>query len=131
MEQNFSILDTTLRDGLQGRRVPLDDKLEVLQRLDQAGIDVIEIAAVTSKPEDPESIRRAAEVIRNATVCILAFPDPGAIERAGQLLGSFGKPRMHVFNSVAVKEGTKASGSEMSSALEAIADTVRRARAYR
>jgi 2-isopropylmalate synthase len=130
MEDNVSILDTTLRDGLQGRRVPLEGKLEVFRRLDQAGIDVIEIAAVTSKPEDPEPIRRAAEVIRNATVCILAFPDPSAIERAGQLLGTCGKPRMHVFNSVAVKEGTKASGSEMSSALETIADTVHRARAH-
>lgn len=130
MEDNVSILDTTLRDGLQSRRVPLEGKLQVIRRLDQAGIDVIEIAAVTSKPENPEPIRRAAEVIRNATVCILAFPDASAIERAGQLLGTCGKPRMHVFNSVAVKEGSNAFGTEMSSALETIADTVRRARAH-
>jgi len=52
MEDNVSILDTTLRDGAQGRRIPLDGKLDVFRRLDQAGIDVIEIAAVTSRPED-------------------------------------------------------------------------------
>jgi 2-isopropylmalate synthase len=130
MNDNVSILDTTLRDGAQGRRIPLDGKLEVFRRLDQAGIDVIEIAAVTSRPEDPEPIRRAAAVIRHATVCILAFPDPGAIERAGELLGACGKPRMHVFNSVALSQGANASATEMSSALETIADTVRRARAH-
>jgi 2-isopropylmalate synthase len=63
-------------------------------------------------------------------VCILAFPDPSAINRAGELLRTCGKPRMHVFNSVAVREGAKASGTEMSSTLETIAETVRGARAH-
>ena len=38
MEDDVSILDTTLRDGLLGRRMPLEGKLEVFRRLDQAGI---------------------------------------------------------------------------------------------
>lgn len=124
MSDPVVILDTTLRDGLQGRSMALESRLEVLAALDRAGIDVIEAATFTAKAGDPEPARRAVAAIASATACVLAYPDPGAIDRAGDVLKDCARPRLHVFNSVLARAGKGAS------VLEAVTDTVRRARCH-
>ncbi|MFW6048567.1 MAG: citramalate synthase [Candidatus Bipolaricaulota bacterium] len=52
--RRIEILDTTLRDGSQGRDVSfsLEDKKKVARRLDEIGVDYIEAGWVPSNPKD-------------------------------------------------------------------------------
>ncbi len=75
------IYDTTLRDGAQGEGVTfsLEDKLKVVQRLDELGFPYIEGGWPGSNAKDAEFFRRVRELpLRQA--CIAAF---GATRRAG------------------------------------------------
>lgn len=53
-KRRIEILDTTLRDGSQGRDVSfsLEDKKKVARRLDEIGVDYIEVGWVPSNPKD-------------------------------------------------------------------------------
>src|SRR5947209_9018235 len=55
--------DTTLRDGTQGEAVSfsVDDKLLIMQKLDELGIDYIEGGWPGSNPKDKEFFARASE----------------------------------------------------------------------
>src|ERR1044071_9050205 len=55
--------DTTLRDGTQGEAVSFsaDDKLLVLHKLDELGIDYVEGGWPGSNPKDREFFARARE----------------------------------------------------------------------
>src|SRR6185437_7661969 len=55
--------DTTLRDGTQGEAVSFsaDDKMLVLQKLDELGIDYVEGGWPGSNPKDKEFFARARE----------------------------------------------------------------------
>jgi 2-isopropylmalate synthase len=57
-------LDTTLRDGTQGESVSLsvEDKLLIVQKLDDLGIDYIEGGWPGSNPKDKDFFARAAEL---------------------------------------------------------------------
>src|SRR5215813_13388661 len=56
--------DTTLRDGTQGEAVSFsaDDKLLVLHKLDELGIDYVEGGWPGSNPKDKEFFARAKDV---------------------------------------------------------------------
>ena len=56
--------DTTLRDGTQGEAVSFsaDDKILVMQKLDELGIDYIEGGWPGSNPKDKEFFERAKEI---------------------------------------------------------------------
>lgn len=55
------VLDTTLRDGTQGEAVSfsVDDKLAIVEKLDQLGVDYIEGGWPGSNPKDKEFFERA------------------------------------------------------------------------
>ncbi len=64
--------DTTLRDGTQGEAVSFsaDDKVLVLHKLDDLGIDYIEGGWPGSNPKDKEFFARAKhETLRHARLC--------------------------------------------------------------
>lgn len=70
--RSVEIFDTTLRDGTQGEHVSLSaaDKIRIAQRLDSAGIDVIEGGWPGSNPKDLEFFRRARDVDwTHASIC--------------------------------------------------------------
>ena len=56
--------DTTLRDGTQGEAVSfsVDDKLVILQKLDELGIDYVEGGWPGSNPKDKEFFARARDI---------------------------------------------------------------------
>src|SRR5437016_5019071 len=56
--------DTTLRDGTQGEAVSFsaDDKMLVLHKLDELGIDFVEGGWPGSNPKDKEFFAQAREV---------------------------------------------------------------------
>lgn len=57
--------DTTLRDGEQceGVSLSLEDKLKVVARLDEFGIDVIEGGFPASNPKDIAFFKRVAKML--------------------------------------------------------------------
>ena len=79
--RNTTLYDTTLRDGTQreGLSLSVDDKLRIVSRLDQLGIDYIEGGFPASNPKDVEFFDRVRELpLANAKV--VAF---GSTRRRG------------------------------------------------
>lgn len=69
--KKISIFDSTLRDGAQGEGVSfsVEDKLAVVEYLDQLGVDYIEGGNPTSNPKDCEFFERVADLeLKNAKV---------------------------------------------------------------
>jgi 2-isopropylmalate synthase len=56
MAEKIYIFDTTLRDGTQGESISLSvrDKLQIIEKLDETGIDYIEVGFPASNPKDEE-----------------------------------------------------------------------------
>ena len=69
--QKIQIFDTTLRDGEQvpGCKLNTKEKLEVAERLEALGVDVIEAGFPISSPGDFESVDAISRLVKNATVC--------------------------------------------------------------
>ena len=62
--EKISILDSTLRDGAQGKGISfsVEDKLQIVQLLDKLGVDVIEAGNPGSNPKELAFFQRAAEL---------------------------------------------------------------------
>ena len=78
---DLTLYDTTLRDGLgmEGLSLSLEDKLLIVQKLDELGIDYIEGGYPGSNPKDAEFFQRAkALTLKHAK--LVAF---GSTRRAG------------------------------------------------
>ena len=81
MAGTVEIYDTTLRDGTQqeGISVSIDDKLAIVARLDDLGVDYIEGGFAGANPKDDEFFQRARSLhLKNST--LTAF---GSTRRAG------------------------------------------------
>jgi len=102
----LEILDTTLRDGAQGEGITfsLQDKLAVVQALDELGISWIEAGNPGSNPKDMEFFRLAGNLkLEHAKLCafgatrkkgVKASEDPGVLsllDAGTQGLVIFGK----------------------------------------
>jgi 2-isopropylmalate synthase len=81
LKEQVFLYDTTLRDGTQGEGVSLsvDDKLKIVEKLDQLGVHYIEGGWPGSNPKDMEFFQRAQE-IKLSTAKITAF---GSTRRIG------------------------------------------------
>nr|MDD6335595.1 citramalate synthase [bacterium] len=83
------IYDTTLRDGAQGPGISfsIDDKLEIVRRLDRFGVDYIEAGIPDATPKDTEFFREiAARQLSHARIAAMGFtrrPHLSAGEDAG------------------------------------------------
>jgi 2-isopropylmalate synthase len=62
MQRSMQIYDTTLRDGTQSKDINLTvkDKLSIVELLDSAGIDYIELGWPGSNPKDMETFLKAS-----------------------------------------------------------------------
>jgi len=72
MNIQLEILDTTLRDGAQGEGITFSqqDKLAVVQALDELGISWIEAGNPGSNPKDMEFFRLAGNLkLEHAKLC--------------------------------------------------------------
>jgi 2-isopropylmalate synthase len=80
MMSEFTLYDTTLRDGTQmeGISLSVEDKLNIATRLDQLGVHFIEGGWPGSNPKDEEFFRRAKD-LKLTTAKIVAF---GSTRRA-------------------------------------------------
>src|SRR5690606_8325805 len=80
-DQPVELYDTTLRDGLgmEGLSLSLEDKLLILQKLDELGVHYIEGGYPGSNPKDAEFFERARQIeLKHAR--LVAF---GSTRRAG------------------------------------------------
>lgn len=79
--KNLTLFDTTLRDGAQGEGVSftVDDKLKIVKKLDELGIDYIEGGWPGSNPKDEEFFEAVQDLkLKNSE--IVAF---SSTKRAG------------------------------------------------
>lgn len=95
--QKIEIFDTTLRDGEQvpGCKLDRQQKLEIAQKLDQLGVDVIEAGFPVSSPGDFDSVVAISKVVQNAKICALTRANKNDIEVAARALEFAKKPRIH------------------------------------
>ncbi|WP_104381299.1 2-isopropylmalate synthase [Sphingobacterium sp. HMA12] len=87
--KQVKIFDTTLRDGEQGPgcQLTLNDKLEIAEKLDAMGVDVIEAGFPISSPGDFKAVTEVCKLVKKATVCALARANRKDIEQASSALG--------------------------------------------
>jgi 2-isopropylmalate synthase len=125
-------LDTTLRDGTQGESVnySVEDKLLIVQKLDELGIDYVEGGYPGSNPKDKEFFRRAQN-LRLQHTKLTAFGSTrfhknavhydrnvaALLDAGAPVVSVFGKSwNLHVERALGIGEGEN---------LELIEDTVR------
>ncbi|MBQ4100029.1 MAG: 2-isopropylmalate synthase, partial [Oscillospiraceae bacterium] len=97
--KRIKIFDTTLRDGEQspGCSMNLAEKLDMAKQLEILGVDIIEAGFAIASPDDFESVRSIAEVVKNSTVASLARATKGDIDRAYEAVKVANRPRIHTF----------------------------------
>jgi 2-isopropylmalate synthase len=93
----IQIFDTTLRDGEQvpGCKLNTSEKVELAERLESLGVNIIEAGFPISSPGDFESVRQISLVVREATVCALSRAVLKDIETAAAALKGAARPRIH------------------------------------
>lgn len=86
--KQVKIFDTTLRDGEQGPgcQLSLRSKLEIAEKLDAMGVDVIEAGFPISSPGDFKAVTEICRIVKNATVCALARAQKKDIDAASEAL---------------------------------------------
>lgn len=95
--QKVQIFDTTLRDGEQvpGCKLNTEQKLQIAQRLDELGVDVIEAGFPISSPGDFNSVEAISKAVKNAVVCALTRAVKEDIDAAAKAVQYAKKPRIH------------------------------------
>lgn len=96
-KQTVEIFDTTLRDGEQVPGCKLDavSKLQIAERLDQLGVDIIEAGFPISSPGDFKAVVSISEIVKNARVCGLTRAVKKDIDVAAEALQEAKRPRIH------------------------------------
>ena len=95
--EKIIIFDTTLRDGEQVPGCKLDkaQKIEIAQKLNDLGVDVIEAGFPISSPGDFDAVESIAKITKDASVCGLTRANKKDIECAAKALEKAKKPRIH------------------------------------
>lgn len=96
-KDKVEIFDTTLRDGEQVPGCKLDSasKLQIAERLDILGVDVIEAGFPISSPGDFQAVVNISEIVKNARVCGLTRAIEKDIDVAAKALQKAKRPRIH------------------------------------
>ena len=77
MERSVEIFDSTLRDGAQGEGISfsVEDKLAIVQKLDELGVTFIEAGNPGSNPKDLEFFRRyfleSSSIVKRLSRCAI------------------------------------------------------------
>ena len=91
------IFDTTLRDGEQvpGCKLNTSQKVQIAEKLDELGVDIIEAGFPISSPGDFNSVSEISKIVKNATVCGLTRAIKKDIDVAAEALKNAKNPRIH------------------------------------
>ncbi len=96
-DKRIFIFDTTLRDGEQvpGCKLITAQKVEIAQRLEELGVDIIEAGFPVSSPGDFQSVVEIAKAVHHSTVCGLTRAVENDIDVAAEALKAAKHPRIH------------------------------------
>jgi 2-isopropylmalate synthase len=97
-KRKIDIFDTTLRDGEQGPGclLTIQSKLEIAERLELMGVDIIEVGFPISSPADFKAVSEVSKLIKNARVCALARAREMDIDAAAEALKYAKSPRIQL-----------------------------------
>ncbi|MBT4770774.1 MAG: 2-isopropylmalate synthase [Rhodospirillaceae bacterium] len=126
------IFDTTLRDGEQspGASMNLEEKVRIATVLEEMGVDVIEAGFPIASEGDFEAVRAIAGKIKESTICGLARATSQDIDRAAEALKPAARKRIHTFIATSPLHMEHKLKMGPNSVLEAVHDSVTRARGY-
>jgi hypothetical protein len=129
--ERLVLFDTTLRDGLTGRRIPKSRLSDLCVSLDESGLDVIEVGLVDGSGTTSGTIPEECTGLHSATACCLAYPQLSAIEMAADVLSKVERRRLHVFNQVSDRRSQETRITDLGPGrLAEIAETVSIARRH-
>jgi len=82
LEDKIYIFDTTLRDGEQtpGVALTVDEKIQIAQKLNNLGVDKLEVGFPASSKGEIESARKISSMGLDSTLVGLARSLPGDID---------------------------------------------------
>lgn len=97
-KRKIDIFDTTLRDGEQGPGcvLTLESKLNIAEKLDLMGINIIEAGFPISSPADFKAVQEVSRIIKNSKVCALARARELDIDTAAEALRHAKSPRIQL-----------------------------------
>ena len=126
----LKIFDTTLRDGEQspGASMTREEKLSIARALEKMRVDIIEAGFPIASPDEFESVRQIASVIRESCVCGLARALNRDIDRAAEALRHATQPRIHTFIATSVIHMEQKLRMSPDEVVESAVAAVRRAR---
>ena len=129
------LFDSTLRDGLQGKRdLAIGHRVELATLLERAGIDIIEAGYWIDGKGDLQGLTAVAEVLSKSTVCGLAGARQSDIDQVAAAIASGRSPseaahlppfRIHTYCSTQLKRS-----DELERTLDLVQDAVRAARQF-
>ena len=129
------LFDSTLRDGLQGKRdLAIAQRVELAGLLERAGVDAIEAGYWIDGKGDLEGLSAVAEVLSKSTVCGLAGARQSDIEKVANAItagrsqaGAAGLPpfRIHTYCSTQLKRP-----ENLERTIELVENSVRAARQF-
>lgn len=95
----IGFLDTTLRDGeLSPDFSPsAAERLRIARALEDAGVDVIELASTADDEERFADSKRIAGRLQRSTVCCIAPIGDSDLEKARAFLDGLPRPRIHLY----------------------------------
>ena len=130
MTEQVIIFDTTLRDGEQspGCSMNLKEKLAMAEMLDDMGVDVIEAGFPAASDGDFESVKKVAELSKNARVAGLCRALESDIDAVAAAIKPAKKQRIHTFISTSPLHMKHKLKKEPHEVLELIKKSVSHAR---
>lgn len=131
-DNRIIIFDTTLRDGEQspGCSMHLDEKLQMAERLDRMGVDVIEAGFPIASQGDFQSVNEVAKLVKNAAVAGLCRAKKADIEASAEALAPAKRRRIHTFISTSPLHMKHKLQMPPEAVLDAIAESVSTARNF-
>jgi 2-isopropylmalate synthase len=129
-DSRIVVFDTTLRDGEQAPGFSMDvaSKLTMARALDELGADIIEAGFPIASPADAEATRQVALEVKRPVIAALARCRPLDIEEAARALAPAERKRIHTFLATSDLHLQAKLRITREQCLEAIVDSVRRAR---
>ncbi|MGB0256541.1 MAG: 2-isopropylmalate synthase, partial [Flavobacteriaceae bacterium] len=131
-KDKVEIFDTTLRDGEQVPGCKLDSasKLQIAERLDILGVDVIEAGFPISSPGDFQAVVNISEIVKNARVCGLTRAVEKDIDVAAEALQKAKRPRIHTGIGTSDSHIKYKFNTTQDKVLERAFDAVKHAKSY-
>jgi 2-isopropylmalate synthase len=130
--EKVKIFDATLYGGGQspGAGLNTEEKLEVAHRLEQMGVDVIQLGFPISSPGEFKAVQTIAGEIRESVVCALARARQPDIDVAFAAIKDASQPRIQIGLGVSDSYIVGKLKTTREAALEMGAEAVRYARRY-